>query len=956
MPLITSTTALNKLKWGNDRFNAGITDGSNQPYIQRDIPGVNVNNPNPTLFNDGGDLPAKTGIDFLTRDGFMAPVEAARDVSRLTQMLFDTRTPNGFEFIAKQNLLSRTAVKTEASYGIGYGGNEVPDFVNGTGGGAVNAGIYLPTSTLAQAAVGFTGTHLNLLGLDPSSPMTGVVSSGLFPGAGLRSYFDTVSYKNQKERFVEREETYTEQIRNPEYEVAFQDIKLGTNGNLPPEFINIEKTKIVVDTLEFENRLVNLKNNKITKDGSRNLDSDIILKYSGGPGSILGIGDTNIMFADQRTGFDNPLFVSDKSFFLGGVENRNKYDRSPETKLYAPKLGASRVAAGIFPNNSASLATSTNDNALQNINNEQSTIRNAQLSDSGFFNPTGSNNYSIFKNTSEGVTSGSIDYLLPTKLGATTKAEEAFPNDKEALEAATNENALQNANLQDSTIDNPELSTGLYAGFKNPTGDNDYSVFKNTSDGVTTGEINYEKVKLPLLPALSASDSTNMPDEALIIEAQDTGSIQNQNTPQSTFRNAKIDGDNSFFNPDGPNNYGVFGVKNIELQKSQIFVEGSSVSYAFSDLFPSSTSTIFEGLSLDAPGGLDLYNNNVYEPGTLTTEGREAGGQAWANNGYALTQAQIEAQQSYVISPTLKDFRQTIIQSEEIEEVSSVLSLAPNYNTKSGIRRVNLGDPGKSNTVNGQKNVFNYGIPATQLPALDKLTAMPMYDGTGPNGTLAVNDYCKFRIAAINNDKSDGSAVYMHFRAFIDSFNDTYNASWDPVKYSGRGENLYNYSGFDRQINLSFTCFAQSKAELIPMYKKLNYLASTLAPDYTGAGFMRGNLVRLTLGGYLYEQPGFISSLTYDIPQEAPWEIAINAEGGGDGSVKELPHMIKVSQMAFTPIHTFLPQKPNNANTPEERYIALSNNSGQGSYLDSYPMQRADGDGDNSNTNNIFGE
>ena len=281
MPLITSTTALNKLKWGGDRFNAGITDGSNQPYIRRDIPGVNVNDPNPTLFNDGGNLPAKTGHDFLLRDGFMAPVEAARDVSRLTQMLFDTRTPNGFEFIAKQNLLSRTAVKTEASYGIGYGGTEVPDFISGTGGGAVNSGIYLPTSTLAQAAVGFTGTHLNLLGLDPTSPMSGVVSSGLFPGAGLRSYFDTVSYKNQLERFSEREETYTEQIKNPEYEIAFNQMILGSETPPPPEFISVEKTRIVVDTLEFENRLVNLKNNKITKDGKRDIDSDIIIKYSG---------------------------------------------------------------------------------------------------------------------------------------------------------------------------------------------------------------------------------------------------------------------------------------------------------------------------------------------------------------------------------------------------------------------------------------------------------------------------------------------------------------------------------------------------------------------------------------------------------------------------------------------------------------------------------------------------
>jgi hypothetical protein len=221
---------------------------------------------------------------------------------------------------------------------------------------------------------------------------------------------------------------------------------------------------------------------------------------------------------------------------------------------------------------------------------------------------------------------------------------------------------------------------------------------------------------------------------------------------------------------------------------------------------------------------------------------------------------------------------------------------------------------------------------------------------------LAINDFVKFRIAAINNDSTSGQAVYMHFRAFIDSFNDNYNSTWDPVKYSGRGEDLYNYSGFSRTINLSFTCYAQSKPELIPMYKKLNYLASTLAPDYTGAGFMRGNLIRLTLGGYLYEQPGFITSLTYDVPSVTPWEISIDAEGGGDGSVKELPHMIKVSNLSFTPIHKFLAQKPNNARTPNERYIALSTNSGKGNYNDLYQEQKALGDGDNNNTNNIPGE
>ena len=128
---------------------------------------------------------------------------------------------------------------------------------------------------------------------------------------------------------------------------------------------------------------------------------------------------------------------------------------------------------------------------------------------------------------------------------------------------------------------------------------------------------------------------------------------------------------------------------------------------------------------------------------------------------------------------------------------------------------------------------------------------------------------------------------------------------------------------------------------------------------------MRGNLIRLTMGGYLYEQPGFITSLTYDIPQEAPWEIAINAEGGGDGSVKELPHMIKVSSLQFTPIHNFIPKLPVNeagvadatsARTPDERFIALSNNSGKGNYNTLYSNQLADGDGDDNNQNNITGE
>jgi hypothetical protein len=176
----------------------------------------------------------------------------------------------------------------------------------------------------------------------------------------------------------------------------------------------------------------------------------------------------------------------------------------------------------------------------------------------------------------------------------------------------------------------------------------------------------------------------------------------------------------------------------------------------------------------------------------------------------------------------------------------------------------------------------------------------------------------------------------MHFRAFIDSFSDSYNASWGSVKYLGRGENFYSYDGFTRTISLSFTTVAQSKQELIPMYKKLNYLASQLTPDYSPSGYMRGPLVKLTVGGYLYEQPGFIQDLSYDLITDAPWEIAINTEGGVDDTVKQLSQMVKVTSFTFIPIHNFVPSKQglgfsiDGVNTTQgpQRYIALENAQG----------------------------
>ena len=101
------------------------------------------------------------------------------------------------------------------------------------------------------------------------------------------------------------------------------------------------------------------------------------------------------------------------------------------------------------------------------------------------------------------------------------------------------------------------------------------------------------------------------------------------------------------------------------------------------------------------------------------------------------------------------------------------------------------------------------------------------------------------------------------------------------------------------------------------MYQKLNYLQSTLAPNFSENGFMRGNIHQLTIGGYFFEQPGVITSLSYTMPTDSPWEISIpssnqsTANIGGntyrDPAVKELTHIINVS-VEFKPIQRFLPQ------------------------------------------------
>lgn len=189
---------------------------------------------------------------------------------------------------------------------------------------------------------------------------------------------------------------------------------------------------------------------------------------------------------------------------------------------------------------------------------------------------------------------------------------------------------------------------------------------------------------------------------------------------------------------------------------------------------------------------------------------------------------------------------------------------------------------------------------------VDEINKNSSYSALTENGGRyndAYNDLVHLRIGVVNPEQPK-KTEYMNFRSYIDNFSDAYNADWKSQNYMGRGEKFYKYNGFERSISLGFTVAALSKGEMSGIYQKLNYLASSIAPKYTSKGYMAGNLFRLTVGDYIYEQYGIITGFTYDIPKESPWDIAVDNPEIDD----ELPLIVKVTGMKFIPIHDFRPE------------------------------------------------
>ena len=210
--------------------------------------------------------------------------------------------------------------------------------------------------------------------------------------------------------------------------------------------------------------------------------------------------------------------------------------------------------------------------------------------------------------------------------------------------------------------------------------------------------------------------------------------------------------------------------------------------------------------------------------------------------------------------------------------------------------RVNLGNPG------GRKDRTDY--TKVDSTTQDGINMLDVGEGDG-QGTGASRDLIKFKFRIITPD----SSRVLYFRAHLDSFDDTFNGTWSQHKYIGRAEDFQTYQGFNRSISLGFKIAAMSRQEMKPLYRKMTYLASSTAPTYNTSGdFMRGTFAQVTVGSYIYEMPGVITSVQYGWQTDYPWEVAMqNPEGDTDDDQQELP-MIMNATVSFTPIHNFIPK------------------------------------------------
>ena len=222
----------------------------------------------------------------------------------------------------------------------------------------------------------------------------------------------------------------------------------------------------------------------------------------------------------------------------------------------------------------------------------------------------------------------------------------------------------------------------------------------------------------------------------------------------------------------------------------------------------------------------------------------------------------------------LNDFRSLLSDNNPNKKISE----SDDYTEYNINKRVNFGNPGKISQTDERIEWWKTQSDGTNTNRFDPVNSSEVGDGD-------INDLVHLWFQA-----EGGSRV--QFRGTAKGITETFSPSWDSIKYNGRADQAYKYTTFERSLSFNFQVYATSRIEMKPIWRKLQYLSTMTMPQYGGDAGYQGTLVRFRLGSLYNNKLAFIESLSYNISDDAPWEISML---GSNEPIGELPMGIDVS-------------------------------------------------------------
>ena len=182
---------------------------------------------------------------------------------------------------------------------------------------------------------------------------------------------------------------------------------------------------------------------------------------------------------------------------------------------------------------------------------------------------------------------------------------------------------------------------------------------------------------------------------------------------------------------------------------------------------------------------------------------------------------------------------------------------------------------------------------------LNRLVQYESADGLKPSGrdvnlpTLKSLDLVELKFWSVAKQAA------INFRATVTGITETVSPTWDTQKFVGNPFNFYTYSNIERSVNFAFKIYALNADELKACWQKINFLTNLTYPQgYAGNIAVVAPFIRFTLGSMYANKEAFISDLSYEIPDDAPWETG---EDGMDEYI--LPKIVNVT-MALKLVET----------------------------------------------------